>query len=221
MNFEYFNMELSNGKSQLYLSFDVETDGPTPMINNLLSIGIVGLDVNYVIRYKFEANIEPFFTHVPDKKTMETFWLLPEQEKAWAYLQTNKQNYVFVFERIGRELKQLEAEYTLVFVAQPACFDWMFFKCYYENARANSDTPYDFYDIGYSCVCASTLWKNYKAVNNISSKESIVLQKQMSTIPEQILADFSNYCEHCAIYDALKQGFFFVSLLKNFGLNKY
>ena len=31
-------------KPNLYLSFDVETDGPRPAKNNLLAIGICGLD---------------------------------------------------------------------------------------------------------------------------------------------------------------------------------
>ena len=31
-------------KPILYLSFDVKIDGPAPLVNNLLSIGIVGLE---------------------------------------------------------------------------------------------------------------------------------------------------------------------------------
>ena len=46
----------------------------------------------------------------------------------------------------------------------------MFFKCYYELAKSNSQDKGCFYDIGYQCECSSTLWNYYKQSNKLSSK---------------------------------------------------
>lgn len=73
----------TDNKEKLFLSFDVETDGPTAIINNLLSIGIVGITMDEKIIFEYEANIEPLETHTQDIKCMETFWLKPEQKKSW------------------------------------------------------------------------------------------------------------------------------------------
>ena len=64
-------------KEKLFLSFDIESDGPTPMTNNLLSIGIIGITMDEKIIFEYEANIEPLVTHVQDNQCMQTFWLKP------------------------------------------------------------------------------------------------------------------------------------------------
>lgn len=193
-------------KPQLFLSFDVETDGPTPLLNNLLSIGIVGITSNCDIIYKFEANIKPLETHCQDKKTMETFWLKSEQETAWNNLMTNQRNVVEVFEQLSNELLELSYKYNLAFVAKPACFDWMFFKCYYEYAKSKSTNEINFYDIGFKCICASTLTDYYK---NLDSSNLSVISKLMADIKKN-----TNGFEHNALYDATIQGLFYCKLLE-------
>jgi hypothetical protein len=121
-------------------------------------------------------------------------------------LQINKCNYIDVFEDLGFKLKELSKSYQLKFVAHPACFDWMFFKCYYELAKSNSPDKECFYDIGYQCICSSTLWDYYKKVNKLSSKEANKLYK--------IMEKFDAKSNHIAISDATLQGKFYISLLK-------
>lgn len=194
-------------KPILYLSFDVETDGPTPLVNNLLSIGIVGLEENTSnIVFEFEANVIPLESHKSDTQTMETFWLKPEQKDAWEYLMTNQKNYLTVFEDLSLKLKKLALTYKLVWVAQPACFDWMFLKSYYELAKSNSLTGTDFYDIGYQCKCSSTLYDLYKKSNNLTSKEALELFNE--------LGEFNPKQNHMALLDAKVQGKFYIKLIK-------
>ncbi len=193
-------------KQQLYLSFDVETDGPSPLINNLLSIGIAGFDENKNVVFKFESNILPLDTHTSDKECLETFWLKPEQKKAWDFLQTNQKNYINVFENLSCELYKLSVKYKLIWVAHPACFDWMFFKSYYELAKNNSSNKENFYDIGFQCKCSSTLFDYYKKKNKISSIEATKLFNEMGEVD----ADKNHY----AIDDAIVQGKFYLKLLE-------
>ena len=195
-----------DNKEKLFLSFDIESDGPTPIINNLLSIGIVGITLDEKIVFEYEANIEPLESHTQDTTCMQTFWLKPEQKTAWERLQMNRRNYISVFEDLGVKLKELDSKYKLKFVAHPACFDWMFLKCYYELARTNSQNKECFYDIGYQCECSSTLWNLYKQLNKLNSTQANELFKY--------LGEFDETSNHMALSDALVQGKFYVKLLK-------
>lgn len=202
-------MSLSNkdsNKEKLFLSFDIESDGPTPMLNNLISIGIVGITLDEKIIFEYATNIEPLPTHIQDLHTMQTFWLKPEQKLAWDYLHINKRNYIEVFEDLGVKLKKLSNKYILKFVAHPACFDWMFLKSYYELAKSNSKNKEYFYDIGYNCLCSSTLWNIYKQINNLSSNQANKLFKEWG--------EFDEDSNHIAISDARVQGKCYVKLLK-------
>lgn len=194
-------------KQTLYLSFDIETDGHSPLVNNLLSIGIVGFEENNKTPvFEFESNIIPLPTHISDTKCMETFWLKSEQKEAWEYLQTNKKDYIKVFEDLSCKLYVLSDKYKLVWIAYPACFDWMFFKSYYEMAKSNSPNKKDFYDIGYKCVCISSLFDWYKKIHNITSSQAFQLFNE--------LGEFNSQTNHYALADARVQGKFYIGLMK-------
>ena len=61
-------------KKTLYLSFDIETDGDTPVLNNMLGLGIYGLDHDLNKLFTFDANIFPLPDKVQSKSCMENFW---------------------------------------------------------------------------------------------------------------------------------------------------
>jgi len=85
-------------------------------------------------------------------------------------------------------------------------FVWMFLKSYYELAKSNSSTETYFYDIGYQCKCASTLFDLYKKINNITSNEAHKLFNE--------LCEFDPQNNHMALADAKVQGKFFIKLNK-------
>jgi hypothetical protein len=194
-------------KKTLYISFDIETDGPTPLVNNMLSIGLVGIDSNLEIHWTFESNIEPLEFHSPDSTCME-FWTKPENKTAYDHMFLNRLSYYDSMYKIGTELNTLSQKYNLIFVAQPACFDWMFFKSYYEYSKKMlSDTQIkNMYNLGFKCECISTLWTCYKKINKITNKEGNKLYNNLGNL------DAST--EHMALSDAIVQGTFYVKLLK-------
>jgi hypothetical protein len=190
-------------KPNLYLSFNVETDGCSVLLNNMISIGFYGLD-NFLNKvFEFDANIENIPNHEPELACMENFWNKPEQLSAWNHLQQNKRNYKDVFKELSEHFKKLNNIYKLVFVAYPSCFDWQFFKNYWELARSQDS---DMFDIGYSCQCSSTLWNSYKEKLNLSSNDANVLYLELS--------EFDKQFEHFASYDAKFQGIMYVKVKK-------
>lgn len=192
-------MTTLNTKPNLYLSFDIETDGCVPVLHSMISIGFYGLDDNLVEHFRYESNIECLEGHIQEKECMENFWNLPENQTAWNHLQQNKKNYIDVMSELSDHFKRLSETYKLIFVAKPANFDWMFFKSYYELAKSNdvSRGP-SMYNIGFTCECASTLWNFYKKKHNLSNSEANKLYKEIS--------EFDNTKEHFAVYDAMFQG---------------
>lgn len=189
---------------ELFLSFDVETDGKSP-INNLLSIGICGLTKNKDIIFTFSENINPLPNHPQEPSTME-FWNRPENTIAWNKLLENRKDYKIVFKLLSDQLSTLSKNYKLTFIAQPSAFDWMFFKYYYEKAQHDLAIP--FYDIGYVCICISTTWKTFIAVKKLNNNEAKQLKLQLSTQNDGI--------KHLAIDDAKNQGLFYVNLINHF-----
>lgn len=201
---------MATTKPNLYLSFDIESDGNNPMLNNMISIGFYGLDDNLTKIFEFEANIEKLEGHESDPECMTTFWNLPENQGAWDYLQQNKKKYIDVMAELSWHFKTLSETYKLIFVAHPSAFDWMYFKCYYELARQNliqKDPSLKMHNIGYSCECSSTLWNLYKRQNNLSSNAASKVYKEISEVDESK--------EHIAIEDARCQGIAYVKLRNN------
>lgn len=191
-------------KQNIYLSFDVETDGPSPSVNNLLSIGIYGIDDNYKEIFTFEANIKELPDKIQDADCMNNFWLKDEHKNAYNFLHHDQQNYIDVFETLSQKLKIISKTYNIIFVAEPSCFDWMFLKSYYNMTINNSQS--NMYDIGFKCVCASTQWTLYKNHLNITSKQAVDLQNKLGEVDNSKL--------HLALFDAKYQGIRYLKVKK-------
>ena len=192
-------------KPNLYLSFDVETDGCSVVLNNMISLGFYGLDDNLNKVFEFDANIENLPGHTSEIACMENFWNKPENQKAWNHLSDNKKNYIDVCLELSDHFKRLNNTYKLVFIAHPSCFDWQFFKNYWELARSHISNN-NMYDIGYSCQCSSTLWNLYKEKLGLSQKKANALYLELS--------EFDQKFEHFASYDAKFQGILYVKVKK-------
>lgn len=188
-------------KPILYLSFDIESDGPNVLVNNMLSFGICGITQFEEEIFTFAANLEELEGHSPAPECMSHFWhLFPE---AWNATQLNKRPFVSVFKELATLLTSLKQTYRLVFAAMPACFDWMFFKTYYDLARMTDNTIV--FDIGFHCNCMSTLFTVYKKQNKLTNK-------QMDEFKNSLLREDSTQL-HNALYDAHLQGVQYVKLL--------
>jgi hypothetical protein len=195
-------------KPTLYLSFDVETDGPCVILNNMLSIGFYGLDDNCVKHFEYEVNLYPLEGHVANSSTMKNFWLKPENKEAYDRLKLNRVQCVDAMKELSDKFFELSKTHNLIFVAHPAAFDWQFFKNYWGLANDYWDDILEvessLYDIGYSCQCSSTLWNMVRQKNGWSSNQANTKYKEIS--------DFNPDMEHYAIDDARRQGIAYVKM---------
>lgn len=180
----------------LYLSFDIETDGNNPMLNSMISIGFCGMTDNLTTVFEYQANLEPLEGHVQEPKCME-FW--EKNQNAWNATQINKRFYVDVMEELSNHFTELSKTYNLKFIAMPSCFDWMFFKSYYEQANNQK-----FYDIGFKCICISSYFDAYCETRDMRSKDKDALKLQ--------LMEYNQTVDHFAIEDAKCQAKLYVKV---------
>lgn len=177
-----------------YLSFDIETDGPSPIVNNMLSFGICLLKSNGEILDELEINIKEREECFQDSSTME-FW---EKNKiAWEICHQNQISHREAMDKLATFYSKWNDKFKLVWIAMPVCFDWMFLKSYY-SAFAPLNSP----DIGFKATCISTL-------RDYAIKLKIITNKQYFDLTTQI----NRGTEHRSIDDARCQGLVFLSLI--------
>src|SRR5581483_10980864 len=97
----------------LFLSFDIEADGPTPGINSMLSFGMVGFNEECNMIFEYEANLNSLPGAEQSISTME-WWLKPEQAEAWKYVNNNKREPKDVFGELEKKINILAKEYKII-----------------------------------------------------------------------------------------------------------
>ena len=116
--------------NEIYVSVDIEADGPIPGDNSMLSIGSAAYDESGSLLSTFSANILPLQAAQQNPITME-FW--SKQPKAWAELQKDRQAPGKVMHQYHSWLQDISSDpdTTLVFVAYPAVFDFAYVHWYF------------------------------------------------------------------------------------------
>lgn len=110
---------------EIYVSVDIESDGPIPGSFSMLSLGSVAFGEKGQILSTFSINLTP----LPDAKqhpnTMKWWATKPE---AWERVQENQVNPEIAMRQYHRWLMNLPGK--TVFVGYPASYDFMFVYWY-------------------------------------------------------------------------------------------
>jgi hypothetical protein len=182
----------------LYLSFDLEADGPVPGIYSMLSLGLCAFDIFGQVVWEQEYNLEPLPDAREDENTM-AWWRKPEQAAAWAHLAKNRQSPEVAMKHLMESVQRLKINYKIVPVAWPACFDWMFLHWYMHKFVGYNP-------LGRTARCGVTYcWAVAKTTNPNVDMDHLL--KRWSD------PRFANHT-HRALDDAREQGARFVNMLR-------
>ena len=107
--------------TEVYVSTDVETDGPIPGPNSMLSLASAAYLKDKTLVGTFVINLKPLLEAKPDPKTME-WWR--SQPDAWQATQVDPQEPLKAIQDYLTWLKSLPG--SPIFVAYPAGFDFLF-----------------------------------------------------------------------------------------------
>ena len=191
-------------KQKIYLSFDIEADGDTPMLNNMLSFGIVAFNSSGQEIGTFQKNLYPLEGHRADEKCMKEFWnQIPE---IWKFVNTDQVLARTAIRKLTDFLLSLIGnDNELVWIAYPSAYDWQWIKNYYEKFKP-SYAP----QIGYTAKCISTMFWSYCLQNHLDSKEKKELWKELTeALPHT----------HNPLDDAREQGRGFFNLCQRLNIN--
>ena len=176
---------------EIYVSTDVETDGPIPGPHSMLSFGSAAFLADKTLVGNFSANLTtlPGANGHPD--TMR-WW--QTQSEAWAACRANVRDPAAVMPEYVRWLKGLPGK--PVFVAYPAAFDFLF--VYWYLIRFAGESPFSHSALDIKTFAMALLGKDYREATK-------------RNMPKRWFDDVPH--THVALDDAIEQGRLFCNML--------
>jgi hypothetical protein len=176
---------------EIYVSTDVETDGPIPGPHSMLSFGSAAYLADKTLIGTFTANLETLPGASGYPETMEWWQTQPE---AWAACREDLQSPVEAMKNYVVWLKSLPGH--PVFVAYPVVFDYMFIQWYLHKFAGES--PFSFIGLDIKSYAMAILRKDFRHTIK-------------SNMPRHWFDDLPH--THKALEDAIEQGALFCNIL--------
>jgi hypothetical protein len=181
---------------ELYISVDVETDGPIPGPNSMLSLGAAAFTEDGNMLSTFSVNLHTMEYSAPDPDTAR-WWL--SQPEAWAEVQKDRKHPADGMQAFHGWVKTQEAKgFKPVFVAYPAGFDFLF--VYWYLIRFVGHSPFSFSAIDMKTYAMAVLGQPYHECTK-------------RNFPKVWFGGDKH--SHVAVEDAIEQGRIFCKMLKH------
>lgn len=190
--------------SEIYISTDIEADGPIPGPYSMLSIGAAAFTEADGLIGTFSRNLELLPGATPDPDTME-WWSQPKQQAAWREARREPVDpkvamgeYIRWVEGLpGVEQGKSGGVKNAVFVGYPAGFDFTFVYHYIRSFGLESPFSFSALDIKSFAM----------AVLKLPYRETVKRNMPKAWFPE-------HQHTHVAVDDAIEQGLLFMNILK-------
>jgi hypothetical protein len=179
--------------TEIYISTDVETDGPIPGPHSMLSFGSAAYTADKQLVSTFSANLETLPGASAHPKTAE-WWAT--QPQAWAACRTDLEAPEGAMKRYVAWIKTLAGK--PVFVAYPAGFDFLF--VYWYLMRFVGESPFSHSALDMKSYAMAVLKTGYRD----STKKNMPRQ-WFDKMPHT----------HVALDDAIEQGALFCNMLQH------
>jgi len=183
---------MTGQKKILYVSLDIEADGPAPGLNSMLALGAAVFCEGDGGAWggTWYSTLEPLPDASPEAETM-TWW--QGQPDAWQEVCSRQRDPGTAMKNFVHWCDALRLHGTLVAVAKPAAYDfaWVNYYCH----RFAGRNP-----LGFACLDI----RSYATGMGLSEKELKAIEKSV---------DRTGLRSHVAVDDAIEQGRFFLRLL--------
>ena len=176
---------------EVYISTDVETDGPIPGPNSMLSFASAAFTPQKKLLGTFSANLHLLEGATGDSRTMD-WW--KTQPQAWDDCRSDLQDPADAMSRYVQWIKGLGGK--PVFVAYPAGFDFLF--VYWYLIRFTGASPFSHSALDIKTYAMALLKTEYRE----STKRNM---------PRRWFDDLPH--THVALDDAIGQGHLFCNML--------
>lgn len=179
-------------KPEIYVSTDVESDGPIPGPHSMLSFASAAYTNDKQLIDTFSANLEtlPGATSHP---TTQAWW--ESQPQAWAACRENLESPLEAMQQYLSWLKKLPGK--PIFVGYPAAYDFMFI--YWYLMKFTGESPFSHSALDIKSYAMAMLKTEYR-----SSAKKHMPAHWFDKLPHT----------HVALDDAIEQGALFCNMLK-------
>jgi hypothetical protein len=178
--------------SEIYVSTDIEADGPIPGPNSMLSLASAAFRADKTLLGTFSRNLETLPDAAPDPKTA-AWW--QSQPAAWAACRQDARPPQEAMKDYLAWLKALPGK--PVFVAYPAAYDFLF--VYWYLIRFTGESPFSHSALDIKTFAMALLGRDYRE----STKRNM---------PRRWFDDLPH--KHVALDDAIEQGALFCNMLR-------
>jgi hypothetical protein len=175
---------------EIYVSTDVEADGPIPGIYSMLSFASAAYTPNKQLIDTFTANLETLPEAKTDSETMKWWKTQPE---AWKACREDLQKPEQVMKKYLEWLKLLPGK--PVFIGYPAAYDFLF--VYWYLIRFTGESPFSHSALDIKTYAMAMLKKPYR-----NSSKSEYPRRWFDNLPHT----------HQALDDAIEQGALFCNM---------
>ena len=175
---------------EIYISTDIETDGPIPGEYSMLSFGSAAFSQDKQIVSTFSVNLETLKNAKQDPGTMK-WW--KTQKKAWAACRCNLQGPLKAMKDYVKWLKNLSGK--PVFVAYPASFDFTFI--YWYLMKFIDKSPFSYVAVDIKTYAFAMMKKPFYTITK-------------SKMPKRWFDESKK--SHIALDDAIEQGKLFCNM---------
>ena len=176
---------------EIYVSTDVETDGPIPGPHSMLSFASAAYRADKALVSTFTANLELLPDAKGDERTM-AWWA--QNQAAYDATRVGLEQPIDAMRRYVAWVNALPG--TPVFVAYPAGFDFLF--VYWYLIRFAGESPFSFSALDMKTYAMAILKKDYR-------------QSVKKNMPKAWFDDLPH--THVALDDAIEQGALFCNML--------
>jgi len=185
-------------KPELYVSLDIESDGPCAGLNSMLAIGAAMYFRGKEIE-TFYRTIEPMGGGMQDSDTM-LWW--ETQSEAWAEVNKNRSTPIEVMTDFGNLLNQMRStcDARLVAAAWPAGFDFAYVNYYMHQYYGENP-------LGFACLDI----RSY--ANGLFNTPGYYERISEGDLYEKYHVDRTDLRPHIAVDDAIGQGRLLMALL--------
>lgn len=181
--------------TEIYVSVDIEADGPIPGDHSMISLGSAAYDNDGNLISTFTVNVAPLDGAKQHPDTMD-FWRA--NPKAWDAVQSDQQPPDCAMVKYAAWLDGLVAgtETHLVFVGYPVVFDYSFVHWYFVHFVGRD--PFGYYALDLKTYAMAAL-------------DTSFVETDKSKMPKDWL---TREHSHIALDDAIEQGEMFFAIRK-------
>jgi hypothetical protein len=187
---------------ELYVSLDIEADGPCPGLFSMLSFGMAAFTLEKQLVASFARNLQPLEGARVDERTM-AWWNTPENIEAYGKARRDPVGPRIAMAECRAWLDEIRRFGRPVICGAPSGFDFTFLYYYFQ--RELGESPVGFASLDLRSYAAAVLRRQYRQVGKNSFPPDWIDEGLQHT--------------HVALDDAIEQGCILINMLRaNLGL---